>query len=461
MIDRQQATETRFVSTTASSVDVYEALDAGVLLEPLDRGWPYEVVGVDPVNSLRLEHGETEPWRSIESWLPETIEAETAAGAYGYLGYDVCRHTEELPDLTRRDTDLPLAALDLYDTVVVFHDEGAIVEAIGHPGENRPAEERAESLAERIGGVEPLDREPDVTAKYRGSNFTEETYREAVEKVKDEIREGETFQANISQRYRFTSDADAIDVYRALRRSNPAPYMGLWSDGDHALISSSPELLLEKEDDVLRTRPIAGTRPRGAGEDEDTAYRRDLEASEKERAEHSILVDLERNDLGKVAEHGTVEVTEFMETVPYPSVHHLESTVEARADVDSAVSALEAVFPGGTVTGAPKPRTLEIIEDVEPTRRGPYTGSMGYLSWNGDAVFNILIRTFVKERRSLYLQVGGGVVHDSDPEREYQETLHKAKAAAEALAADVDELGRGTADSVDEGEEDGGIVQQG
>ncbi|MDY6780564.1 MAG: anthranilate synthase component I family protein, partial [Halobacteria archaeon] len=313
------------------------------------------------------------------------------------------------------------------------------------------AEERAERMGREVDehdfDAEGSEGQPSVEVESVESNFDRQTYEEAVERVQERIREGETFQANISQRLGFDTDAEPVEVYSALRRTNPAPYMGLFELDSGSVVSTSPELLLRKTGDELRTRPIAGTRPRGDDESEDEELRDDLKASEKERAEHSILVDLERNDLGKVSEYGTVTVERFMETVRYPEVQHLESVVTGNArDGTGAFDALAAMFPGGTVTGAPKPRTLSIIEEVEPTERGPYTGSLGHVSLTGDATFNILIRTVVTDGSRSYLQVGGGVVHDSDPSEEYAETLDKAKGVLNALESrDEDqEVGIGT-----------------
>ncbi|MDY7081238.1 MAG: anthranilate synthase component I family protein, partial [Halobacteria archaeon] len=221
---------------------------------------------------------------------------------------------------------------------------------------------RVARFAEKIDGwdgeYEPAT--PDVSSD--SSNFARDEYLAAVEKVKDYIREGDTFQANISQRLGFSSGVDSVDIYAHLRETNPAPYMGLMAFSKFAVISSSPELLVRKKADSLTTRPIAGTRPRGNDTDEDDELRDELETSEKERAEHSILVDLARNDLGKVSEYGTVEVESFIETVPYSEVQHLESVVTGRLrDSADTVDVVRAVFPGGTVTGAPKPRTLDII----------------------------------------------------------------------------------------------------
>lgn len=420
-----------------SSVGAFDALGADVLLENGERGWDATCVAAEPVETFEHRRGkhDADCFERLGRWLDGLPDADErlAAGAYGFVGYDISKEIEDVPDDTERDVEVPDAWFGFYDTVVVLCDDGVRVEAVEHDSQRKPPEERVEEFTDRLERAgEPTNER--VRAKNRRSNFDRDEYEKAVRRVKEHIREGETFQANISQRLSFDSDASALALYARLRETNPAPYMGLIDRDDWSVVSSSPELLLRAEGDSLRTRPIAGTRPRGVGDSEDEAMRDELAASEKERAEHSILVDLARNDLGKVARYGTVEVDEFMEVVPYSEVYHLESVVTAeRRDGYDALDTLRALFPGGTVTGAPKPRTLGIIEEVEPTERGPYTGSMGRFTLNGDAVFNILIRTAVRDENTYHLQVGGGVVHDSEPAREYVETLDKARGVLNAL----------------------------
>ncbi|MFP4187983.1 MAG: anthranilate synthase component I family protein [Halobacteriales archaeon] len=413
-----------------SPVAVFDALDADVVLENGERGWDATYIAAEPFDTFVHRRDDThrgcfERLTDRLGDLPDTEES-VAAGAYGFVGYDVAKEYEDVPDDTERDTDVPDGWFGFYDTVAVLDGEDAYVEAVGHARQDAPPEERAARFAENFEGASYEDH--NVRATDRRSNFDRDEYLRAVRNVKERIREGETFQANISQRLSFNSDASALDLYARLRETNPSPYMGLIDRDGWAVVSSSPELLVRVRGDELVTRPIAGTRPREEGAAEK------LSASEKEGAEHSILVDLARNDIGKVSRYGTVEVEEFATVVPYEEVFHLESVVtgETRNGVD-AVDALRAVFPGGTVTGAPKPRTLRIIEEVEPTERGPYTGSMGRVGLGGDATFNILIRTAVQDGSTYHLQVGGGVVHDSDPEREYDETLDKARGVLNAV----------------------------
>ena len=432
------------VGAGISPVEAFDALDADVLLENGERGWEATYVAAEAVETFEYRRGEGDGQKDcfdrLREWLDSLPDSDgrTVAGAYGFVGYDVVKQIEDVPDDTERDIDVPDAWFGFYDTVAVMSDDGIRVEAVEHDAQDMPADKRAEMFVERIDDSDYPVPEDNVRETNRRSNFERREYEEAVRRVKEYVRKGETFQTNISQRLSFDSDASPLTFYARLRETNPAPYMGLIDvHGDRegwSIVSSSPELLVRVEGNALSTRPIAGTRPREGEKKVDETLRDELAASEKERAEHSILVDLARNDLGKVAEYGTVEVEDFMEVVPYAEVHHLESIVTAeRRDEADALDALRAVFPGGTVTGAPKPRTLGIIEELEPTERGPYTGSMGRFALNGDATFNILIRTAVRDEDTYHLQVGGGVVHDSEPECEYDETLQKARGVLNAV----------------------------
>jgi len=437
-----------------SPVEAFDALGADVLLENGDRGWDATYVAAKAVDTFahRRDEDPEDPFDRLAEWLdtlPDS-DAHTAAGAYGFVGYDVAKEIEDVPEDTERDIGVPDAWFGFYDTVLVLRDDAACVEAVEHDAQEATPDERAERFVEKLEGYGDASLGK-VRATNRRSNFEHGEYEDAVRRVKEYVREGETFQANISQRLSFDSDASPLALYSRLRETNPGPYMGLIdaedAGGDKkeewAVVSSSPELLVRVEGDTLRTRPIAGTRPRGVEEEADESLREELAASEKERAEHSILVDLARNDLGKVARYGTVEVEDFMEVVPYSEVHHLESVVTAeRRENATAIDALRAVFPGGTVTGAPKPRTLGIIEELEPTERGPYTGSMGRFTLDGNATFNILIRTAVRDNDTYHLQVGGGVIHDSEPACEYEETLDKARGVLNAVE-DEDTEGNG------------------
>jgi anthranilate synthase component 1 len=307
---------------------------------------------------------------------------------------------------------------------------------------------RAETLVDRIEtgdpAVEPLSAPAAARATFE-SDVARAGYADAVRRVKSAIRDGETFQANVSQRLTAPAAVHPVDAYDALRRANPAPYSGLVEFGTRPsgvdLVSASPELLLayEPTDDPdrgvrLRTEPIAGTRPRGTTPAADAALADELTDDAKERAEHAMLVDLERNDLGKVSRFGTVDVTEYRRVDRYSEVMHLVSSVESEARPDVGLAdAIAACFPGGTITGAPKPRTMAIVDELERTRRGPYTGSMLAAGFDDRATLNIAIRTLVRHAAEYHLRVGAGIVHDSDPDAEYAETLAKARALVDAL----------------------------
>jgi anthranilate synthase component 1 len=268
------------------------------------------------------------------------------------------------------------------------------------------------------------------------SSCDRSAYADRVRRVQAYIRDGDTFQANISHRLTAPAAVHPVEAFAALREVNPAPYSGLIEFPGVDLVSASPELLLERNVDGLRTEPIAGTRPRGDTDAEDRRLEADLRSDGKERAEHAMLVDLERNDLGKVSEYGSVTVDEYRRVDRYSEVFHLVSEVTGRlAEGYDLGDAIGATFPGGTITGAPKPRTMEIIDEVEQRRRGPYTGSMAAIGFDGRATLNIIIRTLVRHGDEYHLRVGGGVVHDSVPDREYDETLAKARALVTAVDA--------------------------
>ena len=266
-------------------------------------------------------------------------------------------------------------------------------------------------------------------------SFTKEDFAQAVRKVQDYIAAGDVFQVNLSVRQSRPLHVAPIIMYEALRALNPSPYMAFIQASDFAVVSGSPELLIERNDQIVETRPIGGTRPRGATAAEDEKYEQQLRSDVKECAEHVMLVDLERNDIGRIAKYGTVEVNELMVIERYSHVMHLVSNVRAQvAENKTNTDVLRAMFPGGTITGAPKIRTMEIIEELEPVQRGLYTGSIGWLGFTGDMVFNIVIRTAYIKENMAHIQAGAGLVIDSNPESEYVESLNKAKAMWQAKA---------------------------
>ncbi|NHN42394.1 aminodeoxychorismate synthase, component I [Halorubellus sp. JP-L1] len=391
-------------------------------------------------------------------------------GAFGWLSYDLARELESLPESTVDDRGLPHVQVGVYDAVAAWTtadaategettlrvtacpelpadawaDDGDLDEAVVDACYEEGVE-RAKALAARALSGDP-EHGPapagDASAAAFRSDTGREAYADRVRAVKAYVREGDTFQANVSHRLRAPAAVHPVAAYDALRRVNPAPYSGYLEFPGVDLVSASPELLLERDGDVVRTEPIAGTRPRGDDADADAALETELASDEKERAEHAMLVDLERNDLGKVCAYGSVDVAEYRRVDRYSEVMHLVSDVTGRLREGVGLAdAVGAMFPGGTITGAPKPRTMEIIEELESTRRGPYTGAMAALGFDDRATLNIVIRTLVRHDDEYHLRVGAGIVHDSDPEREYDETLAKARALLnavdDALAADA------------------------
>ncbi len=371
-------------------------------------------------------------------------------GAVGYFSYDAVRYLERLPDAPPDDLGVPEACFVVTDALVVFDHLRhkvlvvSLVDATnlrdvggeGFAAAYRRASDDIRRISERLAA--PLARQPLSTGSGKleiSSNLTERQYGEAVEKVKEYIRAGDAYQIVPSQRFRAEiGDLDPLLLYRGLRTVNPSPYMTYLKIGDFALVGASPEPLVRVEGNRAMTRPVAGTRWRGNSPEEDAALAEELLADEKERAEHVMLVDLGRNDLGKVSGIGSVEVASFMEVERYSHVMHIVSTVEGDLREElTALDALAAAFPAGTVSGAPKVRAMEIIDELEPTRRGPYAGATGYYGVDGRLDTCITLRTALLKDGVAYFQAGGGVVVDSVPKQEYEESRNKARAMERAL----------------------------
>ncbi|MFC7340604.1 anthranilate synthase component I [Saccharopolyspora griseoalba] len=386
-------------------------------------------------------------------------------GMVGYLGYDAVRRLERLPNLAEDDLQIPeMVMLLATDLAALDHHEGTITLIANAVNWDDTPERVDAAYDDAVRRLDEMTEQlctpaaPTVATFSRPSpDFTRKRSRsehfEAVEKAKEAIRSGEAFQVVVSQRFERETKADALDVYRVLRTTNPSPYMYLLrledSDGGSPfdIVGSSPESLVTVHDGQATTHPIAGTRWRGADEDEDAVLEKDLLADDKERAEHLMLVDLGRNDLGRVCKPGSVRVVDFFRIERYSHVMHLVSTVTGQlAEDKTAFDAITACFPAGTLSGAPKPRALEIIEELEPTRRAQYGGVVGYLDFAGNADTAIAIRTALVRNGTAYVQAGGGIVADSDPAAEDQECLNKARAVlnavatAETLAAPGDDL---------------------
>ena len=441
--------------------------DGGVYLETTggQPGWGY--FAVDPIRRVTVSADavslDADASPSLET-LEGVLDAEQLergdcdvpypCGAFGWLSYDIARELESLPDDTVDDRHLPRLQLAVYDRVAAWeepwHGEATLrVTACPRLSEHETVDAaydwavgHARALVARaVAGDRSVGRS---TVERRAVAFESDCSRGAfadrVRRVKRYIRDGDTFQANVSQRLTAPASVHPVEAYAALRRVNPAPYSALVEFPGVDLVSASPELLLDVDGDRLLTEPIAGTRPRGSMPEADEALKADLLSDEKERAEHAMLVDLERNDLGKVSEYGSVDVREYRRVDRYSEVMHLVSLVEGRRREGCSIAdAVAAVFPGGTITGAPKPRTMEIIDEVETSRRGPYTGSIGVFGFDDRATLNIVIRTLVRHGDRYSLRVGAGIVHDSEPTSEYDETLDKGRALVNAIDAALDE----------------------
>ncbi len=378
--------------------------------------------------------------------LPEDLPA-ASAGLFGYLGYDMIRLVEHLPDVNPDPLGLPDAVMMRPSVVAVLDGvKGEVtVVAPAWAASGQSAKAAYAQAAERVmDAVRDLERALPQASRGLGeahepgpptSNFTREGYHQAVEKAKEYIRAGDIFQVVPSQRWTQDFPLPPFALYRSLRRTNPSPFMFYFNFGGFQVVGASPEILVRVMDGEVTVRPIAGTRPRGATPEEDRANEADLMADQKELAEHLMLLDLGRNDVGRVAKIGSVHPTEEFIIERYSHVMHIVSNVVGElAEDQDALSALLAGLPAGTVSGAPKVRAMEIIDELEPEKRGVYGGGVGYFSARGDMDVCIALRTAVVKDEKLYIQAGGGVVYDSDPEAEYMETVHKSNAIRRAAA---------------------------
>jgi len=375
-------------------------------------------------------------------------------GLVGYIGYDMVRYFESIPDEHRPGLELPDMFFMVSDTVVIFDNLKGKIKVVSNTHVKnkspedayREAEEKIEDIIERLRQSEMRSQKNrsmfDIQRSTKdfehlgyGSSFvTKESFENAVLRGKDYIMSGDIVQVVLSQRFERETYVNPFDIYRALRVINPSPYMYYIDTGDAKLVGSSPEILVRLEGRKVILRPIAGTRKRGETEEEDSVLEEELKKDPKEIAEHIMLVDLGRNDVGRVAEIGSVKVTEMMNVEKYSHVMHLVSNVEGTLkDGLDAFDVLRACFPAGTVTGAPKVRAMEIIEELEPMRRGPYAGAVGYLSYSGNMDTCITIRTLVIKDNKVYVQAGAGIVADSIPDREYTETVNKAMGMMRAV----------------------------
>lgn len=393
----------------------------------------------DPLEALR---------GVLATFRPAEVEGlpRLWAGAVGYLSYDMVRFMERLPGTLDDELGFPDCVLMVPETLIVFDNlrqTARIIRNVFPTGDDDPTRlyraacEALDQTAQMLRASLPAQGKGAAAsspAAEPASNMSRERFEQMVTTAKRYIREGDVIQVVLSQRFEAPYEGEPFDVYRALRLINPSPYMFYLDFGPDKLIGSSPEVLVRLEGERVELRPIAGTRPRGRNEAEDARLEQELLTDPKEAAEHIMLVDLGRNDLGRVSRYGTVEVNELMVVERYSHVMHIVSNVQGRlAEGRDAIDVLRACFPAGTVSGAPKVRAMEIIEELEPSRRGPYAGAVGYFNFSGNMDLCITIRTLMCRGGKVYVQAGAGIVADSEPEREYQETLNKARGMLAAL----------------------------
>jgi para-aminobenzoate synthetase component 1 len=400
--------------------------------QKVEQGNPFDVLG-----------------RLLEKYRIKDFQAPVPfiGGAIGYLSYDLCHFIERLPSTAVDDLNLPESCFAFFDTILAFDnlENRAYIISTGFPElqENRRlkrARLRLMEMKNRLNSkpvdiaefCTPVDNENlEVVLK---PNLSYEAYIKAVKKARDYIIAGDIYQVNFTQRFETDLTVHPYLLYQRLRQINPAPFASYLNFDEITVISASPERFLRVDGDRVETRPIKGTNPRGKDAVEDARLAQELTWSIKDQAENVMIVDLERNDLGRVCQYGSIKVTELAIIETFPTVFHLTSTVigKLRPNI-SRIDLLKATFPGGSITGAPKVRSMEIIDELEPTRRNAYTGAIGYLSFGSNLDLNIVIRTFLIKNRRAYFQVGGGIVYDSNPEAEYQESLDKAKTLIQAL----------------------------
>ena len=434
----------------------------------------YSFIGSGPFLTFRVKNGKIEingnsknisksraPLKRLKELMssyhpcPDAELPPFIGGAVGMFSYDFLHYFERIPRTAQDDLNIPDADLMLVDTVIAVDHKLQKTFIISCPGaeetiagketlndlwsscyeqsvekinllKNRISEKPLPSTQKRGKLKAPVEIRHEMGKKY---------YMDIVKKAKEYIKAGDIFQANLSQRVSADiGDVTAWQVYRVLSKINPSPFAAYLNMGDYCISSSSPERLVKTNGNIVETRPIAGTRPRGKDDESDKVMRDDLLLNEKERAEHLMLIDLERNDLGKISDYSTVEVDELMITEEYSHVIHIVSNVKGSIiKGKDCFDAIRATFPGGTITGVPKVHCMEIIDELEPVTRGPYTGSIGYIGFDGAMDLNIIIRTFVIKDSTAYVQAGAGIVADSDPEKEYFETLKKAEALIRTL----------------------------
>ncbi|HVR41719.1 MAG TPA: anthranilate synthase component I [Thermoanaerobaculia bacterium] len=421
------------------------------LFESVERGenvGRYSFIGFEPRRNLTFDQSTSDPIRILNDELvPLRVFGEEKlppffGGAVGYFGYGTATWSERIPDTHPNELGIPDAKLLFFDNVVVFDHVRQRMYVVANiftkDGSLDDANHRLERAIEKLraASVEPIAFPPDPPPVAFTANMTRDAYEQMVRDAKEEIVAGEVFQIVVSQRWETDfAESDALTLYRTLRSVNPSPYMFLLRTSECTLVGASPEMLVRVTSKLVEMRPIAGTRPRGATHDEDHAHETLLLADPKERAEHLMLVDLGRNDVGRISASGSVQVSDFCHVERYSHVMHLVTNVcgDLRDD-RTPVDAFLSCFPAGTLTGAPKIRAMELIDQLESTRRGPYGGAVAYFGFSGNLDSCIAIRTVVLAKGRAFVQAGAGIVYDSDPAREYEECVNKSAALRKALA---------------------------
>ncbi len=442
--------------TPVSAYQKLHKMGPSFLLESVEGGehlGRYSFVGANPRELVRVDRRNgDDPLRRVQhemaKFKPVALPGlpRFTGGAVGFLGYEYVHHIEpSVPCPAADDLKTPTLCFMITDNMLIFDRVSQTIKVLCNAhviGNPQKAYERAceqirqtlKHLAEPLSG-KPVEFQRDPTPIKFESNMPPARHAEMIVKAKEYIKAGDIIQTVLAQRFQAPTNASALDVYRALRSVNPSPYMFLLDFGDFQLVGASPEVHVRCEDRRVEIRPIAGTRWRGKTPQEDAALEKELLADEKERAEHLMLVDLARNDIGRVCDFGSVKVDEFMVVERYSHVMHIVSNVTGRLQADcSTYDLMRATFPAGTVSGAPKVRAMQIISELEATQRGPYAGAVGYFSFNGNLDSCITLRTALLKDGVAYVQAGGGIVADSDPAYEFQETVNKAKAMVKAIA---------------------------